>query len=910
MELLPIIVPIVIITLISVCALSVYGYRDRMVRLLALVLGMCARWPASLRGWCTAVLASITAGWAACGLRCRRALRYSSSYVHRPEATRETLATHTVRNQSMGDARNQSTGSARNQSMGDARNQSTGSARNQSTGSARNQSTEDAWNQSTGGARNQSTGGARNQSTGGARNQSTGGARNQSMGSAKNQSTGGTLTTGGLANRSPREDTLSKVTVAAKNWTRGTNSLVTSIQGSSTALATNTYTQDTAQKSHPNSGMAVVQKDRQVWEDPDSRACTKSIVRRLAGKGTEGTGGGGDTRTSESEEELEARGKEAGGGKSDDAHNKVQSISSNMPSNPIRKEDLEDYLNHAIRSGVIDDEFQNIPPQFNKPTTVAVLPCNRPKNRYKNNLPYDDTRVVLEDNPDGLRGDYINASYIRSYKKSKGYIATQGPKDFNVSTMEDFWRMVWENNTNIIVMLAKLIEGGRVKVSQYWPAALEEEVPYGDIFVKLVTQEDRLDCVQRLIMVSCGDEIRELVHYQFTSWPDHDVPQTPYSFALMVHEICKWKRTGPVVVHCSAGLGRTGTLLLVLTLVDQLTGSGQLDAPGGLVALRLGRPNLIENQAQYRFCHQVLLELLFGETTSYPVAAFPHHMERIVGNLKDEYLKLKNLPRDLTYKWGENPAHAHMNRHQHILPVDGRQVFLQMICGRPESQYVNAVRVNGVTQRDAVIVTEHPLPCTLAHVWRMMYERKVCAWVILHHHPHHQQEEYPSVLPSGGEVEMDHVMVKVENVTNHHYFTDTCVTIFPVSSRMSLPLQVNVLHLLDWDADEELPAIPLPLLLLLEHLHELRKLSPASLTAITCSDGYSASGVVAALDLILSKVRLQGEVDIYRAVQGILFDRPQFITSLEQYVFLHEATATYILMLDTKEEEEEEGVHH
>lgn len=71
--------------------------------------------------------------------------------------------------------------------------------------------------------------------------------------------------------------------------------------------------------------------------------------------------------------------------------------------------------------------------------------------------------------------------------------------------------------------------------------------------------------------------------------------------------------------------------------------------------------------------------------------------------------------------------------------VDGRQVFLQMICGRPESQYVNAVRVNGVTQRDAVIVTEHPLPCTLAHVWRMMYERKVCAWVILHHHPHHQQ---------------------------------------------------------------------------------------------------------------------------------------------------------------------------
>ncbi|KAG7153392.1 Receptor-type tyrosine-protein phosphatase gamma-like, partial [Homarus americanus] len=180
-----------------------------------------------------------------------------------------------------------------------------------------------------------------------------------------------------------------------------------------------------------------------------------------------------------------------------------------FPSNLIKKEQLEDYLNHAIRSGAIDEEFQNIPPRFNKTVDIATLPSNRRKNRYTNNLPYDDTRVVLSTNSlEYPKSDYINANFIRSYKKTKAYIATQGPKDNNDSTIDDFWKMVWENNTNVIVMLAKLVEGGRVKVSQYWPDQLNVEMEYGEVRVEQVSFEERLDCHLRRFMVSTEDESR------------------------------------------------------------------------------------------------------------------------------------------------------------------------------------------------------------------------------------------------------------------------------------------------------------------------------------------------------------------------------------------------------------------
>ncbi|KAK3853610.1 hypothetical protein Pcinc_039863 [Petrolisthes cinctipes] len=566
-----------------------------------------------------------------------------------------------------------------------------------------------------------------------------------------------------------------------------------------------------------------------------------------------------------------------------------------MFNQPVKKEDLEEFLTHAIRSDLLAEQFTNVPARFNKSMVMGVLPCNRKKNRYRNNIPYDDTRVLLGQDVNATPGsDYINANFVRSIGKTKAYIASQGPKDFNDRTIEQFWSMVWQEKTNVVVMLGKLTEAGKVKVAQYWPE-VKEEMRYGEVRVQVTSYQERLDYALRRMLVSSAGECREVVHYQFLKWPDHGVPQTPFTFALMVQDMCKWQRSGPLLVHCSAGMGRTGTLLLVLTLLDHLETQGHLRPIDALISLRLDRPNLVENQAQYRFAHQVLLEVLFCETTSWSASQFCQQLEVIRPHLKEQYQKLKSLPKNLTTRWGELAIHAPFNRNPNILPVDGRQVFLQTVGGRGDSQYLNAVRVHGMRQRDALIVTEHPLTGTLDRAWRMIYEKRALAWVIIHKHT--DEKEYPPVLPSTGAGDLDHFNVRIDDITQHNEFTDTSVTLTPIKSRMSLPHTLRVLHMSGWDADKELPDSPLPLLEILQHLQYIRLHAPVMPTTsvlntalpvvITCRDGTTGCGVLVALLGAQCRLELQGVVDIYRAVQAILFDRPQFITSLAQYEFLY-----------------------
>lgn len=560
--------------------------------------------------------------------------------------------------------------------------------------------------------------------------------------------------------------------------------------------------------------------------------------------------------------------------------------------NRIKREELEEYLTSVVYSTVdFETEFQAIPSVFNKSIVIATMPSNIKKNRYKNILPYDDTRVVLRRPPGATGTDYINANYIRSHKQPKAYIATQGPKDTDESTLGDFWSMVWENSTNIIIMIAKLVEGNVVKVSQYWPNALGECLQYGEVWVQLKTQKRQTEYVERCFLLTCKGESREVMHYQYTNWPDHSAPKEATGFTYMVRDFYQMKRTGPLVVHCSAGMGRTGTLLLILELLVQLEDFDLIDPLKTVVALRLGRARLVENKMQYQFAHQVLLELLYGEITSYPVDGFPKQLDNIRDRLEGQYQKLKNLPQKLTVKWGSHPGHAHMNRHQSVLPVDGRQVFLYMINGQRESQYINAVRVDGVDCPDANIVTEHPLPFTLQRVWRMMYEKRVSTWVLLHAQRHDDQE-YPPVLPAAGQCQTDELFIKVDHVNIHHFFTETFVSL-NTKTEPSLPLKLRVLQLLTWNS-EELPGNVNSLLYLLQYHLQLRQNNPASPTVFTCRDGYTACGMAVALDLVLSRIWLGGEVDVYRAVRTILLSRPQFITSLRQYVFLHDATVTFL----------------
>ncbi|XP_015185172.1 PREDICTED: receptor-type tyrosine-protein phosphatase kappa-like [Polistes dominula] len=220
---------------------------------------------------------------------------------------------------------------------------------------------------------------------------------------------------------------------------------------------------------------------------------------------------------------------------------------------------MNDNWTNLICASKDDGNALSFPRGQTKSWDYGKLPQNKSKNRYGNLIAYDETRVVLKKLADDPFSDYINANYIKGYKKEKRYIATQGPK---AKTIIDFWRMIWQENVFVICMLTNIIENGKTKCEQYWPD-IGKKKKYGDVLVFNSTQNIFADYTFRILHVTCNDETRKVEHLHYTAWPDHGVPNYTHSVVTFLKKIlAKEIGNGPMVVHCSAGIGRTGTIIL------------------------------------------------------------------------------------------------------------------------------------------------------------------------------------------------------------------------------------------------------------------------------------------------------------------------------------------------------------
>ncbi|XP_072046563.1 uncharacterized protein [Amphiura filiformis] len=252
----------------------------------------------------------------------------------------------------------------------------------------------------------------------------------------------------------------------------------------------------------------------------------------------------------------------------------------------------------------------------------ANLPCNAAsnapeKNRYRNILPYDTNRVCLHDPPDGL--DYINASYVDGHHGKNEYIVTQGPLP---NTIEDFWEMVWENEIPTIIMNTNLVENGRVKCEKYWPDSGEAQ--YGRMTVKLISESDTQEWTVRTFEISEDGESKGHVRiFQYRNWPDHGAPQDPRSVLKFVQTVRSQhpRRSGPgIVVHCSAGVGRSGTFVAIDILLQQLAAghSETLDVFGVCAKLRRQRRYMVQSEEQYKFVHRAV-QVYMQQQANYEV---------------------------------------------------------------------------------------------------------------------------------------------------------------------------------------------------------------------------------------------------------------------------------------------------
>uniref|UniRef100_A0A8C1GRE9 protein-tyrosine-phosphatase n=1 Tax=Cyprinus carpio TaxID=7962 RepID=A0A8C1GRE9_CYPCA len=292
--------------------------------------------------------------------------------------------------------------------------------------------------------------------------------------------------------------------------------------------------------------------------------------------------------------------------------------------------DNMDGADKKIKAGFWEefDALQKLETKVTKTRDEGMRPENKSKNRYKNILPFDDTRVILHNaDPNVVGSDYINANYVTVRPQHKSqlnhkslkfffYIACQGCL---ATTVNDFWKMVWQEKSRVIVMTTREVEKGRNKCVPYWPTTEGESKDVGRYVVTLLSEKDAADYKVR-VMELTKEPARTIWHYQYLSWPDHGVPQEPGGVLSFLEQVNikqnEMSSTGPTIIHCSAGIGRTGTIVVIDMLIDIIEAKGldcDIDIQKCIQMVREQRSGMVQTEAQYKFIYLAVLQYI--ETT-------------------------------------------------------------------------------------------------------------------------------------------------------------------------------------------------------------------------------------------------------------------------------------------------------
>ncbi|XP_040569393.2 LOW QUALITY PROTEIN: tyrosine-protein phosphatase non-receptor type 4-like [Lepeophtheirus salmonis] len=269
-------------------------------------------------------------------------------------------------------------------------------------------------------------------------------------------------------------------------------------------------------------------------------------------------------------------------------------------------------LEESLESGAINGQFEQL---YRRNPNLSITEChkidNLSKNRYRDISPYDKTRVNIRNCPSG---DYINANHVVMTVPGSGiinrYIATQGPLS---TTCPDFWFMIWDAQTSLIIMLTTIVEQGRVKCHKYWPD-LDEKMEFEStgLVIKCIGEKKHDNFAFRdFTLINKEGEERSISQMAYLSWPDHGVPESSDEFVDFVETVRTHRAASinPTVVHCSAGIGRTGVLILMETAVNLIEANQPVYPLDLTRVMRDQRASMIQTPTQYRFVCQAILKV-------------------------------------------------------------------------------------------------------------------------------------------------------------------------------------------------------------------------------------------------------------------------------------------------------------
>ncbi|XP_071837285.1 receptor-type tyrosine-protein phosphatase S-like isoform X2 [Apostichopus japonicus] len=546
-------------------------------------------------------------------------------------------------------------------------------------------------------------------------------------------------------------------------------------------------------------------------------------------------------------------------------------------------------------------EYEALPDSILYPCQAAEKPQNKRKNRYGNIIPYDSSRVVLQTLEGDPHSDYINASYIDGYNYPTKYIASHGP---NTASVKDFWRMIWQEDVGKIVMLTNVVEMGKKKCEKYWP---DEALKYNNVIVTLVTEKKLAAYTIRTFnLQSLEDEdvVKTVIHYHFTAWPDMKVPDFagPILELLQVVRSDDNHQSGPLVVHCSAGVGRTGTYITLDAMLDMADAEGKINVFGFVTQMRENRVKMVQIAEQYQFIFDALLEHFIIGKTSIETANLRTELSRLKemnietgrSYLQDQFETLQLIsvtPPDGKLKGGKSRENYSKNRYPGRIPVDTYRPYLMTDVGAKGNNYINATFMSGYSKKDMFLGTQMPLPNTVLDFWRMIWDYNSYVIVMLNDMDDKSMAQYWS---EPGTFDCGPFTVTQLSCDDQNGVRYRKLELVNSSQTNDNPRIIMHLQCLDWPNSEETPRSLQTMLYAINMINQWESETDLGPITVHCIDGIGRTGIFCALLSALDQTKSEDKVDIFQLVNKLRTSRPSMVENYLQYQCIFDSVLSHL----------------